>query len=132
VEQMLVDGGYPCPSVWLDFHERYAGYIEKFGKDAALWGLAHPRAIWVDTNSVEAEFDDSDESWTITCADVHPSYTLHRELSDIDYAARLLEDVQPHLVDEVSGSCFRCYMDGTHLLIQRVHTGELRGWRRTQ
>lgn len=74
VERILADNEYPCLQEWLDFHERFSGYVESFGQDRAVWGLAHESPLWMDAFSVELEYDKRDGVFEIACADVHPSY----------------------------------------------------------
>ena len=74
VERILSDNEYPCLQEWLDFHERFSGYVESFGQDRAVWGLAHESPVWMDAFSVELEYDKRDGVVEIACADVHPSY----------------------------------------------------------
>lgn len=76
VQGILRERKYPQPAPWIDFHDRYAGYVELLGKDWAVWGLAHDRPYWLGPREVEAEVErgEASEIWTVTCADVHPSY----------------------------------------------------------
>lgn len=74
VEKIILDSGYPCFPKWLDFHEKYAGYVELLGKDKAVWGLAHQSPTWLGSLAVEVSYDKKENSYDIVCADVHPSY----------------------------------------------------------
>jgi hypothetical protein len=70
-----------CPPIdsWIDFHERYAGYVDPLGREEAVLGLVHEESRWHRENEV---FVDNEEGpWTICCAEVHPSfdYTLHED-----------------------------------------------------
>jgi hypothetical protein len=38
-ERILRAGGWPTAPAWLEFHDRYAGYVERIYRDAAVWGL---------------------------------------------------------------------------------------------
>src|SRR5262249_52606230 len=43
VERLIRAAGWPPPQAWLDFHDKYAGYVEEVGPgDLAIWGLARP------------------------------------------------------------------------------------------
>ena len=75
VEIIIKNGEYPCFTSWLDFHEQYAGYVEIFGQDRAVWGLAHEKPVWLPSREVEIDQELNTDIWYITCADVHPSYT---------------------------------------------------------
>lgn len=64
-----------CPvfQTWLDFHSRFAGYVETIGRDNAVWGIMHasPGWPWI---ANEAEVEARSDDWYVVCADVHPSY----------------------------------------------------------
>jgi hypothetical protein len=75
VEAIIRGAGCPCFAPWLDFHERYAGYLEVFGRDWAIWGLVHEEPVWLPPRQADIDREPHDETWYITCADVHPSYT---------------------------------------------------------
>lgn len=74
VEGIILDQGYPCYPCWLEFHERYAGYLEVFGRDSAIWGLAHLSSQWLLPRKVDVDQETNEDVWYITGADVHPSY----------------------------------------------------------
>jgi hypothetical protein len=74
VETIILDQGLPCFAPWLDFHERYAGYCERFGRDGAIWGLVQENPQWLPTRKAEIDRESHEETWYITCADAHPSY----------------------------------------------------------
>src|SRR5690554_4111493 len=74
IERILLENGHPCIRGWLDFHEKFAGYVEFIGQDRAVWGLAHESPSWMDPLSVEVEYDKKEGVFDIACADVHPSY----------------------------------------------------------
>jgi hypothetical protein len=74
VEAIIRDQGYPCFSPWLDFHERYAGYLEVFGQDWAVWGLVHEKPVWLLPRKADIDREPHEETWYVTCADTHPSY----------------------------------------------------------
>lgn len=79
VEKSLIDNGYPVFDVWLDFHDRYAGYTDAVGRDGVTWGLMHEhsrfglgkKGRFIDA---EAYFDESDDLWYAYAANAHPSY----------------------------------------------------------
>lgn len=74
----------PPPTAWLDFHERFAGYVEPLGKETAVWGLSHQRSHWYTplTVSIERSMQPEAEAFII-CAEVHPSYVY--KLGDTGY-----------------------------------------------
>lgn len=74
VEKILRESGHPCFAAWLEFHERYAGYVELWGHDWAVWGLVHENPYWLGHRAAEVEREPHHEIWYIACADVHPSY----------------------------------------------------------
>src|SRR3954466_614631 len=43
-EASLREQETPVSPAWLDFHDRYAGYIEPIGQDIAIWGLMSLRS----------------------------------------------------------------------------------------
>jgi hypothetical protein len=73
VERSLREGGWPCPPAWLEFHDRYAGYLEHIHRDTAVWGLAHEDSFWFGSRQVCVEVDEGVA--IIHCADLHPVYT---------------------------------------------------------
>jgi len=73
VEALIVAGGYPCFAPWLAFHERYAGYLEVFGQDWAIWGLIHENPVWLLPNKPDIDRE-SEDTWYARCADAHPTY----------------------------------------------------------
>ena len=75
VEAIIREQGYPCFEPWLDFHDRYAGYHERFGRDGAIWGLAHERPQWLLPRKADIDREVNEEIWYVTCADAHPSYS---------------------------------------------------------
>lgn len=74
VEDILRNQGGPCYPKWLDFHERFAGYVDSIGRDAAIWGLIHVIPQWLAPMKADIDREPLQETWYITCADVHPSY----------------------------------------------------------
>lgn len=75
VEQALANQGLPCFAPWLEFHERYAGFLERFGKDGAIWGLIHTKPLWLAPGKADVEKEEHEDVWYIRCADAHPSYS---------------------------------------------------------
>jgi hypothetical protein len=71
---MIRDQGFPCAPSWLEFHERYAGYVEVIGRDVAIWGLVHANPQWMAPRQVDVDGESDGKTWYITSADVHPSY----------------------------------------------------------
>ncbi len=82
VERVLRNQGSVCPPVWLDFHERYAGYVEPMGgTDTAIWGIVHENSYWLAPGQAHiAESREVDVNWFVACAEVHGSYVY--ELGD--------------------------------------------------
>lgn len=74
VERMLLDAGGPVPPIWLDFHERYAGYVLELGDDSGVLGLAHERGTWLEPHALRLFRRQDRRVWGIACADIHPSY----------------------------------------------------------
>lgn len=78
VERLIIAAGSTPHAVWLDFHEKYAGYIEEVGSsDIAIWGLARsasasPPPMWFTPDSVVIVPPHDGFSEAIRCADVHP------------------------------------------------------------
>lgn len=74
VEAILAAAGVVNPA-WLDFHQRYAGYVLDLGRDIAVLGLVFDAAEWFEPG--EPRFfrvQHTGEIWGIACADAHPSY----------------------------------------------------------
>lgn len=75
VERALKEEGVPCYPAWLEFHERYAGYVEPLGLDQAILGLVHERSQWIAPKRVALlPSYEAAASRFIVCAEVHPSY----------------------------------------------------------
>lgn len=72
VAEALREIDAPVFDVWLDFHARYAGYVESLGNDSAVWGLAHTDSYW--QNPMAASAKRYDTGWRVVCAEAHPSY----------------------------------------------------------
>jgi hypothetical protein len=75
VERVLKEQGVPCHPAWLDFHERYAGYVEPLGLESAVLGLVHERSKWIVPMraAVQPSYESSAAVF-VTCAEAHPSY----------------------------------------------------------
>jgi hypothetical protein len=74
VEAIILRQGFPCFPPWLEFHERYAGYIEPIGRDTAVWGLIHRESHWHTPGEATIDHFEENDEWEIICAEVHPSY----------------------------------------------------------
>lgn len=75
VERALKEYGEPCYPAWLEFHERYAGYVEPLGLELAVFGIVHERSRWISPGRVAVEQSyESRASRFVMCAEVHPSY----------------------------------------------------------
>jgi hypothetical protein len=75
VQRVLEQQGVECYSAWLDFHERYAGYVEPLGLEAAVLGIVHTRSRWIipGAAAVVRSYECNAE-WFVYCAEVHPSF----------------------------------------------------------
>jgi hypothetical protein len=73
VEAIITARGFPCFAPWLEFHERYAGYVLR-GNDWFILGLVHRNSYWFGPNYPDVEAEIDGKTWYITCADGHPSY----------------------------------------------------------
>lgn len=78
LERLLVNAGkFPHPA-WLEFQDRYAGYIEEVGPgDIAVWGLARsadssPPLTWLAPNTVGIQAPVAHMPESAVCADAHP------------------------------------------------------------
>jgi hypothetical protein len=81
VAALLRESGTPAFDSWLDFHERYSGYVEVIGPgDVAVLGLAQVERYshWTKACSIDVSFYEEEEGeealYKIVCADAHPSY----------------------------------------------------------
>jgi hypothetical protein len=75
VEKSLFEQGAPRFDAWLEFHDRYAGYVEQLGSgDFAVWGIVFETPNWLDPLQAQVDREQRDPIWYVTCADVHPSY----------------------------------------------------------
>jgi hypothetical protein len=87
VEELIRDaGGTPHP-VWLDFHDRFGGYIEAFGAgEVAIWGLARakdavPANVFGQPDQVFIRPAEGAEPESISCAEANPvhGYELYAD-----------------------------------------------------
>ena len=74
VETIIREAGFPCFIPWLAFHDRFAGYVEESASDWFIWGLAHRDPYWRDANAVDIDSKSDGQTWSIACADGHPSH----------------------------------------------------------
>jgi hypothetical protein len=74
VQATLCSQGLPCFPPWLDFHDRFAGYIEVLGRDRAIWGITHVDGTWLREGLADVDKELYEDRWYVRCADVHPSY----------------------------------------------------------
>jgi hypothetical protein len=78
VERLILVAGSTPHAAWLDFHDKYAGYIEEVGTgDIAIWGLARSASAslpprWFAPDSVILVTPERGFPEAIRCADVHP------------------------------------------------------------
>lgn len=82
VRAALEEAGVPATDALLDFHERYAGYVQG-GPDVFVWGLVHAAPQWVAAMAVE-EIEENGLHY-VTCADGHPSYALALDQHGVHY-----------------------------------------------
>lgn len=73
-EATLRAEGHPVFAVWLEFHERYAGYVMNLGEDVGVLGLIHESPRWLDPRKPRLFRGQREGFWYIICADIHPSY----------------------------------------------------------
>lgn len=71
VRQRLEERGLNPPDWLLEFHGRFAGYVEPMILDEAVYGLVHEDSRWL-PGGLDVEIEPSD--WMVACADAHPSY----------------------------------------------------------
>jgi hypothetical protein len=77
VEQWIRDVGGTPHRAWLDFHERFAGYVEELAPgELAIWGLARakdaePPSMWRKPETVFVVLPSAGDE-RISCADAHP------------------------------------------------------------
>lgn len=78
VERLIREAGGVPHALWLDFHERYAGYVETVGPDdLAVWGLSRlkdavPPSRWTEPESVWVVPPGREDDEIIGCAEAHP------------------------------------------------------------
>jgi len=85
VERTLQRQELECFPAWLDFHERYAGYVEDLGLgEKAVLGIIHATTWWFTPGKAEVQrsYDDNAE-WFVWCAEAHPSFEY--ELGDTGF-----------------------------------------------
>jgi hypothetical protein len=73
----LERAGAPAYPAWLDFHERYAGYVESLGRESAIWGLVHRDSHWIAPGEVDVMRDDAEDGdgqLMVMCAEAHGSF----------------------------------------------------------
>jgi hypothetical protein len=75
VERQLATLVAQVPATWLDFHERYGGYVVPMNAtEEAVLGLMHSHPTWLAPMKCDVEEDPDEDDIYIACADVHPSY----------------------------------------------------------
>jgi len=99
VEAIIRDQGFPVFDPWLDFHERYAGYVDIIYLDWAIWGLVHEDSYWLTPRKADITREPHRETWYITCADTHPTYNY--QLTDkgefLGHPAKSFDTAVEHL-----------------------------------
>lgn len=73
VAEAIREAGCPVFDIWLDFHERYAGYEEPMGKDTAIYGIVHTDSYWLVPGKVWVK-KAVNGTWSVACAEAHGSY----------------------------------------------------------
>lgn len=76
VERAIGATGAPCFEPWLEFHERYGGYVEPLRCGDATWGLVHDSPAWLPAGEASVESAPDDDDWFVRCADALPSAGL--------------------------------------------------------
>lgn len=81
VEQALREQGERCFPAWLEFQDRYAGYVQPLGFECAVFGIVHAQSWWIKPGwaAVSRSYE-SGADWFVTCAESHPSFVY--ELGD--------------------------------------------------
>jgi len=75
VERSLQRQEVECFPVWLEFHERYAGYVQEQGFAIAVLGIVHARTAWFTPGEAEVSRSyDNNADWYVWCAEAHPSF----------------------------------------------------------
>jgi hypothetical protein len=72
VANAISDFGIPVETWLLDFHDRYAGFVQPIGLDEAVLGILHENSKWLGPNGIDGDNDPDD--WMLCCADAHPSH----------------------------------------------------------
>lgn len=80
VAAAIREAGCTPYDIWLDFHERYAGYHEPLGKDAAIYGIVHTDSYWLGPGKASVR-KGTDGNYSVICAEVHGTYDfrLHQD-----------------------------------------------------
>lgn len=87
VERLILDVGGTPHALWLDFHDRYGGYVEDVGPgEVAVWGLARakdadPPNVFSQPDHVFIRAGDGEYPETIACAEANPvhEYELYAD-----------------------------------------------------
>ncbi|MDY7104474.1 MAG: hypothetical protein S0880_25080 [Actinomycetota bacterium] len=66
----------PCFEPWLEFHERYGGYVEPRRGGDATWGIVHDSPAWLAAGTATIEEAPDDGDWFVRCVDVAPCASL--------------------------------------------------------
>jgi hypothetical protein len=82
VRRALEAAGVPASDPLLEFHDRFAGYVEP-GPDEQVWGLVHRAPRWLGELEVSASAEDGRHY--VICADVHPSYDMQLDQEGVHY-----------------------------------------------
>jgi hypothetical protein len=87
VERLILDIGGTPHALWLDFHDRYGGYVEEVGPgEVAVWGLARakdaaPPNVFSQPDHVFIRGGDGECTEAIACAEANPvhQYELYAD-----------------------------------------------------
>jgi hypothetical protein len=77
VAEALRRAGCAPNPIWLDFHERYAGYQEPLGNESAIFGIVHADSYWIPPG--EACVEEENGRYSVMCAEVHGSFDYRLE-----------------------------------------------------
>jgi hypothetical protein len=106
VEKQLANLVPQVPAAWLEFHERYGGYVEPVSEtEYAVFGLMHAKPRWGAPMRCDFEDDPAEDNAYVACADVHPSYDYRLDLHG-HFLAEPAESFEVHLERAALGKEF--------------------------
>lgn len=75
LRQKMTDAGIVSDrqAVFVEFEEQCGGRVGGYMLNLWMWGLLHEKTEWRTPNEIEAEYNEKEDLWSMTCFEGHPS-----------------------------------------------------------